>query len=300
MGDQLRERVLDRQYLQDHPLPVLPDETDKNERGRVLVIGGSLSVPGGVRLTAEAALRAGAGKVRVGTVEPLVLTLGALFPEIAVLPLPVSAQGEIALSPGGFGSHLESCDAIVVGPAMTCEVHASRIVAEVLEAAAPDQALVVDAAALMALAPHAAAMRQRSRPAILTPHVGEMAAMLECDASPIQDNPARSACQAAERFHSVVALKGNVTRIAQPDGTLHTHDGGNPGLATGGSGDVLAGIAGGLLARGCDPLTAALWAVWLHGRAGRNCARSIGAIGYLARELLPQIPRMMDPLLSDD
>ena len=256
-----------------------------------------MSVPGGVSLTAQAALRAGAGKVRVATVEPLVLTLGALFPEIAVLPLPVSAQGEIALQPGALRAHVEACDAVVIGPAMTCEVRASKLVGEVLEASGPDHGLVFDAAALIALAPHAAAMRRRPHPALLTPHVGEMAAMLECDAGSVQADPVLAVHRATERFGSVVALKGNVTRIAAPDGDIHAYDGGNPGLATGGSGDVLAGIAGGLLARGCDPLTAALWAVWLHGEAGRRCVRSIGAVGYLARELLPAIPRVLGDAL---
>ncbi|MFC0204006.1 NAD(P)H-hydrate dehydratase [Novosphingobium soli] len=284
---------LDVAWLRAHPLPQPVSGADKNARGRVMVLGGCLTVPGGVGLSAEAALRAGAGKVRVGTVAPAAIALGALLPEAAVLALPVSPEGEIDAPPEGIAEHLSRCDAVVVGPAMSSEPHASRLLGGLLAQADWTAGLVIDAAPLLGLSAHAEALRARGAPAVLTPHVGEIAGMLECDAEVIERDRAAAARSAAERFGAVVVLKGGSTLVAEPGGALYGYTGGNVGLATGGSGDVLAGITGALLARGCSPLEAALWSVWLHGEAGRRCAETIGPLGFLARELLGFIPQVM-------
>lgn len=154
-------------------------------------------------------------------------------------------------------------------------------------------ALILDAAALMTLPARAKPLAARPRPAVLTPHIGEMAAMLECDAAKIEANRPAAVRRAAERYGAVVTLKGSTSLVADRDGALFAYAGGGVGLATGGSGDVLAGIAAGLAARGTPPLDAALWAVWLHGEAGRRCAVEIGPLGFLARELLGHVPGLM-------
>lgn len=290
---------LDQAWIRANPLPQPEGEVDKNSRGRVLVVGGSVQVPGGVRLTAEAALRTGAGKVRIATVQPAALALGVAIPEVAVLSLPCDAQGEIEAGEGIKGEQLARCDAVVVGPAMASAEQASRLVGAMLEDTRWSGGLVVDAAALMGLAPHAEALRRRSTPAILTPHVGEMAALLECDAEAIAGDRTGAVREAARRYGAVTVLKGGSSLIAAPTGELFVFEGGNVGLATGGSGDVLAGIAGALLARACEPLMATLWAVWLHGEVGRRCAEAIGPLGFLARELLAVIPQAMRSAAED-
>ncbi|XJJ59382.1 NAD(P)H-hydrate dehydratase [Novosphingobium sp. BL-8H] len=278
----------------------MPSEAvDKNARGRVLVIGGCLQVPGGIQLTAEAALRAGAGKVRIGTVASAVIPIGTLLPEVGMLPLPEGPGGEIEADVQLLVPHLSRSDALVVGPAMACEHHASRLVEAVLDAMALarldalELGLVIDASALMRLADHAARLRTLQMSCVLTPHIGEMAALLGREASDIERDRVAAARQAADRFDAVIVLKGATTLVADPGGACFVYSGGNVGLATGGSGDVLAGIVGALLARGARPLDAALWAVWLHGEAGRHCAQTIGPVGYLARELLIALPRML-------
>jgi hydroxyethylthiazole kinase-like uncharacterized protein yjeF len=285
-------RPLELGWLHDHPLPLPQGETDKNSRGRVLVLGGCLTVPGGLRLTAEAALRAGAGKVRVGTVEAAALPLGVLLPEAGVVGLPTDADGEIDVGGGLSGIDLGRCDALVLGPAMSSAERASQLVGAVLEEE-HGAGLLIDAAALMSLAPHAERLRGLPQHALLTPHTGEMAGMLECDADAITRDPQAAARKAARRFGAVVVLKGGTSWIADPDGALFCYAGGNVGMATGGSGDVLSGIAGALLARGCEPLQAALWSVWLHGEAGRRCVETIGPLGFLARDMLGFIPPVM-------
>jgi ADP-dependent NAD(P)H-hydrate dehydratase len=286
-------RVLDGSWLRDNPLPRPHEESDKNARGRVLVVGGCTMVPGGVRLTAEAALRAGAGKVRIATAEPAALMIGVMMPEVAVLPLAVDQDGEIDAGRASLAVEVARCDSLVLGPAMSCADQASALVDSLLEPAL-GSGLVLDAAALMAICPHAARLGQRAAPAVLTPHLGEMAALLGEDADAILADREGAVRRCAERFGAVVVLKGAESLVGAPDGSIFSYSGGNVGLATGGSGDVMAGIAGALLARGATPLQSALWAVWLHGAAGRRCAEAVGPLGFLASELLGFIPRVME------
>lgn len=284
--------TLDGAWLRANPLPQPDEQADKNARGRVVVVGGCLTVPGGVRLTAEAALRAGAGKVQVATIEAAAITLGAFLPEIAVLPLKANGEGEIDASQARLDPFIAKADAVVVGPAMGCADQGARLTRSVL-AQAGGIGVVVDAAALMALGQNLQALRRRTTPAVLTPHIGEIAAMLERDATLIEQNREAAVRECAARYGAIVVLKGAVSLVASPDGQVFGYSGGNVGLATGGSGDVMAGIAGALIARGTQPMTAALWSVWLHGEAGRRCAESIGPLGFLASELLAFIPQVM-------
>lgn len=286
---------LDSNWLRDNPLPPPSPHADKNARGRVFVVGGCAQVPGGLLLTAEAALRAGAGKVRaaVGGSAELALALGIAMPEMAVYPMEEDEQGDLS----GFNQDLlpliARSDAAIVGPAMGGGRTAGRVVDEVLRGGCEHVELVLDAAALMELPERAEALAQRSRPVLLTPHIGEIAAMLDCKAGEIERDRAGAVRRAADRYGAIVVLKGSTSLIADRQGALFAYAGGGVGLATGGSGDVLAGIAAGLAARGADPLQAALWSVWLHGEAGRRCAEQIGPLGFLARELLAHVPGLM-------
>ena len=290
MGDGVRP--LDDSWIRDHPLPVPDHHTDKNGRGRVLAIGGCRTVPGGIQLTAEAALRAGAGKIQIATIESAALALGMAMPEAAVFALPEDAAGEIAVGDTALLPQLlERCDAVVAGPAMSDANAASSITCVLVDMGKAQ--LVFDAANLMGLADHADRLRSMARPAVLTPHVGELAAMLCCDPDLVERDRLNAVRRASQNFGAVCVLKGSTSLIAAPGGELFAFAGGGVGLATGGSGDVMAGIVAGLCARGAEPLDATLWAVWLHGVAGRRCAEQIGPIGYLARELLAHVPGLM-------
>ncbi|RYD89102.1 MAG: NAD(P)H-hydrate dehydratase, partial [Sphingomonadales bacterium] len=153
-----------------------------------------------------------------------------------------------------------------------------------------DLALVLDAAMLGEAGKRDGAVRGWQGRLVLTPHPGEMAVLMDCDE---EDASAALAEAAARRFDAVVVLKTPETWIATPGAeTLH-YPGGGPGLATGGSGDVLAGIIAGLLARGAAPRVAAGWGVWLHGEAGKRLAQRIGPLGFLGRELPGEVPGLM-------
>ncbi|MEP6869440.1 MAG: NAD(P)H-hydrate dehydratase, partial [Novosphingobium sp.] len=261
---------VDKAWLAAHPLPSVGDGLGKEERGRMVLVGGSSFVPGALLLTGEAALRAGAGKVQLGVIEPVALAVGLAFPECAVIALPADRRGEIG--PGAINRlipNIQRSETLVIGPGIIERPQTAQLVAEALELAGQDGAVLLDAGAMTALC-HAP--RYTSRRLIITPHHGELATMLDCDIDSIAHDPATAALRAARQFGAVVVLKSSETLIAAADGTLLRYVSGAPGLGTAGSGDVLAGVIGGLLARGADPVTAAAWGVWLHGAAGQRAA----------------------------
>lgn len=287
-------RDIDAAWRAANPFPTLGGEVDKDARGRVLAIGGARTVPGALRLTAEAALRVGAGKTQLMTVPSAALMIGVLFPEIAAIGLGEDEAGELVGEPAAtLVGAIGRCDAIVVGPGMIDRGAAGRLVGQIAAEPREGVMLVLDAAACAAagaLADQLLAYRDRM---VLTPHGGEMAELCDCDQAAIASDPEGMATGAARRMGAVVALKGVATWIAAPDGRVLHYPGGGAGLATGGSGDVLAGVIAGLLARGLAPFEATAWGVWLHGEAGRALASSIGPLGFLASELLPELPRLL-------
>lgn len=285
---------IDAAWLRAHPLPLHGEGTDKNSRGHVVAIGGSRQVPGGLLLTGEAALRAGAGKIQLATVASCALGLGIALPEAGVIALDETGEGEIdAGEIAGLRESLERCDSVVVGPGMTSTDRACALIDALLRGLLGQQNLLLDAVAIHATRGREQALCAYRGALILTPNPDELASLLGCDDARIADDPTGCARAAAERLGAVTVCKGSETFVAAPDGALLHYGGGGTGLATGGSGDVLAGIIAALTARGAEPLTAAAWGVWLHGEAGRRLAKDVGPIGFLARELLPLVPGLM-------
>lgn len=278
---------LDAAWRAAHPLPPIDQALDKDARGAVLVVGGSERVPGAIRLTGEAALRVGAGKLRFGTVERAAVALGLAVPEAGVVALPVDGRGQIAASGvEALGRSLDRCAALVLGPAMARSEGMEALVAAILDRT-PDECPVLLDAACLAVAP---ALRDRIGARrgrlVMTPHPGEAAVLLDEDRATVSADLVASAVEAARRYRAVVVLKSDLVVIAAPDVPPLCHRSGCPGLGTAGSGDVLAGIIGGLMARGLAPDRAAGWGVWLHGEAGQAAAKAHGPLGFLARDLL--------------
>ena len=286
--------AIDSDWLSDHPLPLPPEDTDKNARGQVLVAGGCLAVPGGLLLTGEAALRAGAGKVRLATVRSLAVPLGVAFPEAGLIALPEDGEDEVGdVEAPQFLRPLAQCDCAIVGPAMKGKAAAARVLAAALDRPREGMTLVIDAAAIAGAGEARDRISNHRGRVIITPNPGEAASLLEIELDAVVRDPEGSARRVVDLTGAVVTVKGPNTVVATPDGDLLRYSGGGVGLATGGSGDVQTGILGGLLALGVAPCDAATWAVWIHGEAGRRLAEQVGPIGYLARELLPLIPRLM-------
>lgn len=290
-----RPTAVTQTLLRRLPLPRPDDEGDKDERGRVLVVGGSSQVAGAVLLAGIAALRVGAGKLQLATVSSSAAALGMAVPEALVVALPATRSGEIAGSRAHrlLANHVAKIDALLVGPGMTSDRSAHALLAPLVRRLEDDAVLVLDAAAILALTHDAEMLRPLAGRAVLTPHAGEMASLLQIDKRDVERDPARVARTAADRFGAVVALKGAETHIAEPTGVLYRYAGGSIGLATSGSGDTLAGIVTGLAARGASPLHATVWATYLHGAAGRQLSRRVGPLGFLARELLDELPPLL-------
>lgn len=278
--------------LKAMPLPFPSGDSDKEARGRVLVVGGSTQVPGALRLAGEAALRAGAGKLQMAAPASLCPTLALLTPEGRAFAMP-EHDGEIAPDAAdAIREVLTKCDAVLIGPGMIDKTPACALTERLL-AAAPGPGFVIDAAAMAGCWARPEQVRRHGGRVILTPHAGEMAGLTGVSKDEVQANPMRAARDAAARLRAVVAVKGEHTFIASPDGRGWVHRSGAVGLATSGSGDVLAGVIAGLLGRGATAEQATLWGVFLHGRAGARLASKVGPLGFLARELPGEIPALM-------
>ena len=289
----LPSNAVDAELLRAWPLPT-PAAGDKNARGSVFVVAGAPQMPGAAILTATATLRAGAGKLQIGTCRSVASHVGAAVLESLVVALDETPSGAIAAACAPeIVERANRADALVIGPGLVGE-HASAALLRAV-AASLDTPAVIDAAALACFADCAGVIAHLGARVVLTPHAGEMASMLGCERDAIEANPAEYARDAAQRYNAVVVLKGATTYIAEPGGALYCNTRGDVGLATSGSGDTLAGVAGGILARGATPVPAAVWGVYLHAKAGERLAQRVG-LGFLARELLAEIPPLMRDL----
>lgn len=291
-------KALDKAWLLQHPLPAIEHGADKNDRGRVLVVGGGEFVPGALRLTGEAALRAGAGKLQLATVRSVSLSLGVLVPEAAMIALPVDSDGEIAPEAADILlARTAACDTLVLGPGMSNTPGTEAFINNFFDSLVWPGCLILDAAALVALR-RLDQSRWHPKNVVFTPHHGEMAALTGLSVEAIEADPAAIAIEMAGRWNAVILLKGKESYLASPNGECLVFTGGCAGLGTGGSGDVLAGLVGGLAARGASAFRAAAWGAWAHGQAGAELAGRMGQIGFLARELLPLIPAIIDGQLT--
>jgi len=278
-------REINRTLLRQWPLPAAEASDSKEDRGRVLVVGGSTQVPGGALLAATAALRAGAGKLQIATATDAALPLAIAMPEALVMPLACNARGDIVRASAQLRSEAAHAQAIAIGSGMPATHASCRIAQELLEVATGP--VLLDAGALGACAHSGGAQP------VITPHPGEMAELTGEDVDVVTARPAEIAVAFATGHNAIVVLKGPTTFIAHPDGRSWVHHGGVVGLGTSGSGDVLAGLIAGLAARGAEAEQAAAWGVWLHASAGARLSKQQGAVGFLAREIAAEVPSLL-------
>ena len=282
----MKPNALDQEAVRDHPLPPVIDG-DKESKGRLLVIAGSREVPGAALLTATAAMRAGAGKLRIATAESISVSLGIVMPEAMVLGVAEDDDGFSAAAVQPLARQAAEADAVVAGPGIKRNSACALLARALLES---DAALALDVALLKSLRQPD---HERTITPVLLPDADELAALLDADDDAVRRDPLGCGLRAAELYRSIVLVKGVVSHVVTPGGEAWRYEGGAPGLGVSGSGDVLAGIVGGLLARGAGPLNALLWAVWLHGEAGAALTKKVGPIGFLAREIAGEIPRLL-------
>ena len=269
-------------------------EANKGSYGHVLVLGGSLGKAGAAAMAGFSALRAGAGLATVATAKSALATVAGFHPELMTEPLPETSEGTISLKALENGRALfDRKTVIAIGPGISRQAETSHFVRAALGpgAAAEKTAFVIDADGLNAFDKSTADLNGRGRTIVITPHPGEMSRLTGLSIPEIQANRLDVARKFAREHELIVVLKGHRTLIASSNHTVWVNSTGNPGMDTGGTGDVLTGIVAGLLAQHPDhPLAATALAVYLHGLAGDLARDAVGENSLVATDLVRFLP----------
>lgn len=270
-------------------LPLRPAESNKGTFGRVLIVAGSRGMSGAAILSATAALRGGAGLVRVAVPESILPIVASANPCYMTAPLPQDDEGRLAESARERILALaETNDVIALGPGIGQSEDMTRLVSAILEQTRIP--IVLDADGLNAIQKHTEVLRRRQAPTILTPHPGEFARMIGSSATAVQGQRRESSVQFAAEHGVVLVLKGHGSIVT--DGKrLYQNNTGNPGLATGGTGDVLTGLIAALVGQKLEPFAAAQLGVHIHGLAGDLARDDIGEVSLIASDLLDYLPK---------
>ena len=266
-------------------------EGNKGSYGHVLVIGGSLGKAGAASMAGFAALRAGAGLATVATPKSVLATVAGFHPELMTEPLAETDEGTISLEAvGRVLDELLDRTTTAIGPGISRNSETAAFARTIVTRG--DKSIVVDADALNAFEGAADKLNGRGRTVVITPHPGEMSRLTGLSIAEIQANRLEVARKFAREHELIVVLKGHRTLIAAPDGAVWVNPTGNPGMATGGTGDILTGMVAGLIAQHPQHgLEAAALAVYLHGLAGDLASESIGENSLVATDLVRFLPQ---------
>jgi hydroxyethylthiazole kinase-like uncharacterized protein yjeF len=289
--------LLTADHLRRNPLPRHDEGGGKESRGRVLIVGGSTALPGASLLAGLGALRAGAGILQLATCRSVATQLALAIPEAMVVGCRETDAGGIAPDEASRIAELaRNVDAVLIGPGMS-DLDATRDLVFRLITDVDGPLLVLDAMAFTSLKDQPDLLQKRPGRIAVTPHAGEMATFLGVERSAVEADALDAARRAHRLTGAVIAMKGVDTYVVGAEQAwLSRH--GSLALATSGSGDTLAGILVGLLARGTTPLLSVLWAVHLHAAAGERLAGRYGRVGALAREIPAEVPMLMEELLT--
>ena len=296
-ADSLRplQHLLTRDRISAILKPRAPD-AHKGHTGHLLVISGATGKTGAAAMTVMSAMRIGAGLVTLGIPKSLNPVAETLVLEAMTRPLPETGEGVFAES--AFDEVMEMLSGkkcLAVGPGMGTAPETKRLIHRIIQHCRIP--MVIDADGLNNLAGHTRLLQEIDVPVILTPHPGEMARLMDTTSKEVQKDRIQSARAFAKKYHVHVVLKGAKTVIAHPDQTVAVNPTGNPGMASGGMGDVLTGMITGLITQGYSPEAATHIGVYLHGAAADSLAERIGPFGYLASEVMDAIPGEIKKLM---
>lgn len=278
--------IITKEYVASH-LPPRAADSHKGTYGTLLTLCGSYGMAGAALLCARGALRSGVGLLRAAVPQSVYPLLVEAIPEAVFLPVSDQNGCFSAAAIPALTDALATADAVVVGCGMDRGEDQTAVVRHVLSHSPVP--VILDADGINAVSMHILREETRSAPLILTPHPGEMARLMGLSTAEVQADRQAVACRLAQETDAVVVLKGHHTLIAAPDGTVMENPTGNPGMATGGSGDVLAGIVGSLVAQGLAPYEAAVCGVYLHGAAGDLAAARHSRHGMLPTDLIEEL-----------
>lgn len=277
--------IITSETLVDRVLPRRDRNAHKGDFGRVLIVAGSVGYTGAPVLAANAALRTGAGLIFTGVPEAVYPIVAQKLDEPMVFPLPCDGEGRLnTRAIPALLDRLEGCDACLIGPGLGRSPAILDLVSAALSAA--DCPVVLDADGINCLEGNIHILSEARAPVILTPHGGEFSRL---GGDPAPDKRYESAKALADRYGVTILLKGHRSLIVSRD-AVYLNPTGNPGMATGGSGDVLAGILLALLGQGAAPAEAAAAAAWLHGSVGDYCAETWGEYGMTPTDMIASLP----------
>ena len=271
-------------------MPQRSADGHKGSYGRILLVGGSQGLSGAAAMAGMAALRAGAGLVTLAVPAGIHSLMEVKLTEVMTKPLPET--GEMTVSRDAAGAvldMLEAADVLALGPGISTNESTVEFVREIVPQL--EKPVVIDADGLNALAGSSGILETCQAVPVLTPHPGEMARLLGIKTDEVQNNRVEAAQEAAARWNAVIVLKGFRTIIADPEGTVYVNPTGNPGMASGGTGDILTGVIAGLIGQGLTPLEAAVAGVYFHGLAGDLAAREKGMVSLVAGDVLDYLPQ---------
>lgn len=266
-----------------------PDDSNKGTLGSLLCICGSYGMAGATIMAGKAALRCGIGLLKIAVPKSIYPVCATNILESVYYPLEETSNGVISSKNTDF--LLEMCEkssAVVIGCGLSVCDDTKNLVQSVITNC--EKPLVIDADALNCICNKPEILKNLKVPAIITPHPGEMARLLHSTPKTVNSNRENTAIDFAKKFGVVTVLKGAGTIIASPDGEVYINHTGNSGMATGGSGDILSGIIGSLLAQGASPINAAAAGVFLHGTIGDLAAEKLGKISMLPTDMIDMIP----------
>lgn len=266
-----------------------PDDSNKGTLGSLLCICGSYGMAGAAIMAGKAALRCGIGLLKIAVPKSIYPVCATNILESVYYPLEETSNGVISSKNTDF--LLEMCEkssAVAIGCGLSVCDDTKNLVQSVITNC--EKPLVIDADALNCICNKPEILKNLKAPAIITPHPGEMARLLHSTPKTVNSNRENTAIDFAKKFGVVTVLKGAGTIIASPDGEVYINHTGNSGMATGGSGDVLSGIIGSLLAQGASPINAAAAGVFLHGTIGDLAAEKLGKISMLPTDMIDMIP----------
>lgn len=274
-----------------------PKCANKKDFGRIFILAGSCGYTGAAILASFAALRAGAGLVTLGCPDKVYSILARRHPEVMVRPFPSTSAG--TLSEKGFPKifqFLKTQDVLAIGPGLGRHPNTGKLVRRLVIRSSVQ--CVVDADGINTFQGNPALLRKCSLPPILTPHPGEFVRVFG-GKKPVSDNERKKiALEAARRFKITLVLKGYRTVVAAPYGRVEVNPTGNPGMATGGTGDVLTGIIAALAGQGIFPFDAARFGVYLHGLAGDLACRKVGEVSLVASDVIDFLPQAFQSVLK--
>ncbi|XOQ44739.1 MAG: Multifunctional fusion protein [Clostridium sp.] len=272
-------------------LPPRDPESNKGDFGRLLCVCGSEGMAGAAAMSTLSALRCGVGIVETAVPKSIYPIVAALAPEAVFSLLDISSDGNMTeRAEQTISAALSRASACLVGCGLGKSPYAHGAVSLLLQTAKVP--LVLDADGINIVAEHIDALNTASAPLVLTPHPGEMARLLKTSVKEVQQNREHYAFWFAKKYGVILVLKGAGTLVASPQGRLYRNTTGNPGMAKGGSGDVLAGMIASFAAQGIDLFQAAAGAVYLHGLAGDECAKSLSQCAMLPTDLIGKLPEL--------